>query len=185
MKIYGLIVTMVFVSLAWGQSAKPKTTTKKETVRPTAEPLGVYDERYDEFEKETFYSLTLDGKPPEDSTVPPKQLVSASSKAGQKAKAGEMLFMTVAKETWAYETCHAVKLLIDGNPVTVPTSIYDNTVNDGIGVELVLVPLSTKVILKIAGATSVKWKVCSTVWEWKPGNITAFYDWAEKVGFFK
>lgn len=146
--------------------------------KPIATPIGTATQKEDEFTKKKVTQIT-------DFKVGEVMMAMFAIEGAPGIEVSARLSFLMFNKEWRYLKCHTLDLLVDGNPVPLPEAKHDGNVKSGFISEHVSVDLSAEVVRKLAGATSIKWRICNDVTEWQAGHAATVYDFAEKGGFFK
>jgi len=98
--------------------------------------------------------------------------------ATQGGSSGAYLVLQAKADSWQYLRCNSLTLLADGTRLRVETT-HDGTVGRGYVLEYVSFTLKAPDLRKLAHASTLKGKLCNTVFGLSPaqiGTLKKFYE---------
>lgn len=83
---------------------------------------------------------------------------------------------------WAYLNCHALNMLADQDPVSLPPAQHRGDVRAGNGVtEMVSVELSGDALQALSDAHTIRFRICSDVFGFEPDHVTKVHEFVEAI----
>lgn len=83
-------------------------------------------------------------------------------------------------ETYKYDECHRVDLLLNGQPLSLPEPEHIIQYGEKLILERVAIPLTKRHVQKIAFAGTVEYRLCNDVGEFSKEDLDAwFYLWTQ------